>query len=186
MKWEKVIALKKAVSISTIPGRGLPTFSKKQMRGFHYPLTIGSSTLFILLGWSWNSNSLLDEPNHVAGFGGEDFGFLSLLKTLVVEPLFCYRRIVVLREQSLPLVLLQPGLNSTVGLSDINLAALPGTLHISGPGLFSPRSSWHGTEETGGLPGRQAITFDVAFGYHSINATACRLDMWQHFCFSDW
>ena len=82
-------------------------------------------------------------------------------------------------------MLLQPGLNSTVGLSDIHLTALAGTLHISGHGLFSPRSSLHRTEENGGLPGRQAITFDVAFGQRSTNATACRLDMWQHFCFSD-
>lgn len=83
------------------------------------------------------------------------------------------------------MVLLQPSLNSAVGLSDIHLAALEGTLHISRPGVFSPSSSLHRTEETGGLPGRQNITFDVAFGQRSTNATACLLDMWQRFRFSD-
>jgi hypothetical protein len=146
MKWEKVLALKNVVGISTIPGRGMSTFSKKQMRGFHYPLTIRSSTLFISLGWSWNSNSLLDEPIHAAEFCGEVFGVQSSSATFVVQPLFCYRRIVVLRKPSLPVVLLQPGLNSTVGLYDIYLAALVGTLHISGSGLFSSRSSLHRTE----------------------------------------
>jgi hypothetical protein len=50
IKREKVLALKRAVSVSAIPGRGLSTFSKKQIRGFNYPLTIRSSRLFILLG----------------------------------------------------------------------------------------------------------------------------------------
>jgi hypothetical protein len=99
----------------------------------------------------------------------------------MVEPVFCYRRIVVLPEPNLPVVRLQPGLNSTGGLSDIHLAALARTLHISGPGVCSPKSSLHRTEETGGLPGRQAITFDVVFGQRCTNATACRLDMWQRF-----
>jgi hypothetical protein len=149
------------------PRRGLSTFSKKQMRGFNYPLTIVPYTLFILLGWSWNSNSLPDEPFHVAGFGGEDFGVLGLSAPLMDEPVFCYRRIVVLSEPNLPMVLLQPGLHRTVDLSDIHLAALEGTLHISGSGVCSPKSSLHRTEETDGLPGRQAITFDVAFGQRS-------------------
>jgi hypothetical protein len=103
----------------------------------------------------------------------------------MVEPVFCYRRIFVLPEPNLPVVLLQPGLNSAVGLSDINLAALAGTLHISRSGLFSPSSSLHRMEETGGLPGRQDITYDVAFGQRSTNATACLLDTWQRFCFTD-
>jgi hypothetical protein len=185
MKREKVLSLKRAVNISTIPGRGLSRFSKKRMRGFHYPLTIRSSTLFILLGWSWNSNSLPDEPFHVAGFGGEDFGVLGLSVPLIVEHVFRYRRIVVLPEPNLPVVLLQPGLNSAFGLSDILLAAMAGTLHISGDGVFSPSSSLHRTEEIGCLPGWQAITFDVAFGQRSTNATACPLDV-ANFLFLRW
>jgi len=96
IKSENVLALKGAVSVSAIPGTGLSTFSKKQMRCFNYPFTIRSSTLFILLGWSLNSNSLPVEPFHVTGFGGEAFGVLGLPLPLMVEPVFCYRRIFVL------------------------------------------------------------------------------------------
>jgi len=52
MKRDKVLALKRAISMSVISGRVLSTFSKKQIKGFHYRLTIRSYTLFILLGWS--------------------------------------------------------------------------------------------------------------------------------------
>lgn len=83
---------------------------------------------------------------------------------LMVEPVFWYSRIVVLPEPNLQVVLLHSGLNSAVGLSDIHLAELVGTLHRFGPGVFSPKLSLHRTEETGGLPGRQAITFDIVFG----------------------
>jgi len=96
IKTEKVLALKGAVSVLAIPGRELSTLSKKKMRGFNYPLTIRTSTLFILLGWSLNSNSFPDEPFHVAGFGGEAFGVLGLSVPLMVEPVFCYRQIFVL------------------------------------------------------------------------------------------
>lgn len=102
----------------------------------------------------------------------------------MVEPVFCYCRIVVILEQNLPVMFFQSDLNSAVGLSNINLKALAGRRHISGPGVFSPRSSLHRTEEHGDHLVRQAINFDVAFIQLSINATVCRLDMWQHFCFA--
>lgn len=131
----KSSGLEKGHKHNNHPRRGMSTFSKKQMRGFHYPLTIIPSTVFILLGCSRNSNSLPDELFHIAGFGGEDFGVLGLTAPLMAEPVFRYRRIVVLPEPNIPVVLLQPGLNSAVGLSDIHLAAWRG--RCTYPGLVS-------------------------------------------------
>jgi hypothetical protein len=138
----------------------LSAFCKKKMRCVHYPLKIGHPH-FIWLRRICNSNSLPEELCSVVRFGGEDFGFLSLLAPVLVEPVFCCCRIFVWPEPNLPVVLLQTGLNSAIGLSNINLATLAGRcVH-------------------------QAITYDVAFGQASINATACGLDMWKLICFTD-
>jgi hypothetical protein len=69
----------------------------------------------------------------------------------VVEPVFCYCRIIVLLEPNLPVMFFQPDLNSAVGLSNIHLNALAGRRHTTGLGVFSPRSSLHRTEEHGDL-----------------------------------
>jgi hypothetical protein len=130
------------------------------MRCVHYTLKTGNPH-FILLRRSCNSNSLPDEPWYVAGIGGEDFGFPGLSAPFLVEPVFYCCRIVVWPEPDLPVVLLQTGLNGEVSLSDIHLVKLAG------------RST------------HQAITYDVAFGQRSTNATACGLDMWQRICLTD-
>ena len=67
----KVLALRRAVSMSKIP-MGPSAFSKGASR-----MEVRPSSLFILLGWSSNSNRLPYKLVHIARFGGEDFGVLE-------------------------------------------------------------------------------------------------------------
>jgi hypothetical protein len=77
---------------------------------------------------------------HVDGFGTEDLCVLESNEVIMSEPMFRHRRC--MSKLFVPVMLSNSGLDTSISLSDVHLAALTGhTIHAWSP---SPRSSFTG------------------------------------------
>ena len=93
----------------------------------------------------------------------------------MVEHLFCCLQFVRLPKPYVPVVLLYSGLYRLTTLSDVDLTTLTG--YAVNPQSPQSHVVLHRTKESGDLPRRQAITFNVVFGQHSAEAAVSCLDI---------
>jgi hypothetical protein len=71
-------------------------------------------------------NGLFDKPVHVSGFGGQDRGVLELDTMSPADVMFSYCRLVWMSQMNVPVVLLDPTINGTASLPNVNLATFAG------------------------------------------------------------
>jgi hypothetical protein len=73
-----------------------------------------------------NLKCLPDQPVHVSGFGGQDFGVLELDTMSPADAMFRYGRLVWMSQTNVPAVLLDPGINRMTSLPNVNLTIFVG------------------------------------------------------------
>ena len=94
---------------------------------------------------------------------------------VMVEHLFCRRRFVKFPKSYVPVVLVYSSLYRSTTLSDVDLTTLAG--YAVNPRSPESHVVLYRTKDSGDLPRRQAITFNVVFGQHSAEPAVSRLDI---------
>ena len=80
-------------------------------------------------------------------------------------------------KSDVPVLLLHLWLNGLTSLSNIHLATIiQDAAHTCS---LQSQVILYKIEKDGDLPGRQANTHDVVFGWPSANMAVCHLDIWQ-------
>jgi hypothetical protein len=82
-------------------------------------------------------NGLPGQPVDVSGFGGQDLGVLELDTMSPADAMFGYGRFVLMSQTNVSVVLLDPGINGTASLHNVNLTTFA-RLEFSVPSRHSP------------------------------------------------
>jgi len=86
------------------------------MRGFHDPLSVKPSSLFVLFCEELQLSRLPEKSVHAAGFGRQNLGVLEFKVVIMVETMLRHRQFVCLSKPYVPVVLIKSGLNGSTSL----------------------------------------------------------------------
>jgi hypothetical protein len=105
-------------------GRGVSTYFKGEDNGFPRLAQTEAILLVHVVLIQLDLNGLPDELVHVSGFGGQDLGVLEL-DTMSLA-MFGYGQFVWMSQTNVPVVLLDPGINGTASVPNVNLTTFAG------------------------------------------------------------
>jgi hypothetical protein len=122
-------------------------------------------------------NGLPDQPVHVSGFCVQNLGVLELDTMSPVDAVFSYCRLVWMSQTNAPMVLLDPGINGTASMPNVNLSTFAGFAVLA----WSLQSQviLHRPKETSNFPRQEAHRFDDVPGQHTADAVESPIDRWK-------
>jgi hypothetical protein len=104
-------------------GGGFLRTSREWISGFHDRLRQRPSSLFMLFGCTPISVATLINRSM---YGGQDLGVLELDTMSPADAMFIYDRFVWMSQTNVPMMLLDPGINRTASLPNVNLTTFAG------------------------------------------------------------